>query len=91
MPLNGPQALGGSDVLGGLGTLPQAATVHVYDHVYRLLRHAVLAGDIDPAPVWWRPISPIGCRSAARRSATRCAASRATVWPSASRAAGSRQ
>jgi len=33
---------------GGLGAVPQAATVHVYDHVYRILRHALLAGDIEP-------------------------------------------
>jgi DNA-binding GntR family transcriptional regulator len=28
--------------------LPQAATVHVYDHVYRLVRHALIARTIKP-------------------------------------------
>ncbi len=46
--LDSERTADGSDVLSGLGALPQAATVHVYDHVYRLLRHAVLAGDIEP-------------------------------------------
>lgn len=32
----------------GVGPLPAAATVHVYDHVYRLVRHAVLSGDLPP-------------------------------------------
>lgn len=34
--------------LAALGQLPAGATVHVYDHVYRLLRHAVITGALKP-------------------------------------------
>lgn len=38
-----------SDVsLRGLGSLPTGVTVHVYDHVYRLVRHALLSRAIEP-------------------------------------------
>jgi len=36
------------DLLAGLGSLPSAATVHVYDHVYRLLRQALITREIKP-------------------------------------------
>lgn len=36
------------DLLQGVGALPGAATVHVYDHVYRLVRHALLSRQVLP-------------------------------------------
>ena len=36
------------DLLQGVGALPGAATVHVYDHVYRLVRHALLSRQVPP-------------------------------------------
>jgi DNA-binding GntR family transcriptional regulator len=36
------------DPLGGVGNLPGAAMVHVYDHVYRLVRHALLSRRVAP-------------------------------------------
>ena len=35
-------------LLHGVGPLPGAATVHVYDHVYRLVRHALLSRRVPP-------------------------------------------
>lgn len=35
-------------LLQGVGALPGAATVHVYDHVYRLVRHALLSRSLAP-------------------------------------------
>jgi len=37
-----------TEALVSLGQLPAGATVHVYDHVYRLLRHAVISGALKP-------------------------------------------
>jgi DNA-binding GntR family transcriptional regulator len=34
--------------LAAVGPLPAGATVHVYDHVYRLLRHAIVSGALKP-------------------------------------------
>ncbi len=34
--------------LDGVGSLPSGATVHVYDHVYRLVRHAMLSRQLAP-------------------------------------------
>jgi DNA-binding GntR family transcriptional regulator len=36
------------DPLDGIGNLPGAAMVHVYDHVYRLVRHALLLRRVAP-------------------------------------------
>lgn len=38
----------GDASLRGLGSLPSGVTVHVYDHVYRLLRHALLSRAVEP-------------------------------------------
>lgn len=46
-PLSGEREPASQDGLAGLGSLPSAATVHVYDHVYQLLRHALITGDIQ--------------------------------------------
>src|SRR5580704_130661 len=37
-----------SGPFGDMDALPQAATVHVYDHVYRLVRHALISRAIKP-------------------------------------------
>jgi DNA-binding GntR family transcriptional regulator len=37
-----------SGPFGDMDGLPEAATVHVYDHVYRLVRHALIARTIKP-------------------------------------------
>ena len=42
---NGASAVGS---LEGIGSLPNLAPVHVYDHVYRLLRHALVSRKILP-------------------------------------------
>jgi DNA-binding GntR family transcriptional regulator len=34
--------------LDGLGSLPKVVTVHAYDHVYRLLRHAIASRSVRP-------------------------------------------
>jgi DNA-binding GntR family transcriptional regulator len=40
--------LGPSGPFADVDELPAAATIHVYDHVYRLVRHALVSGTIKP-------------------------------------------
>lgn len=48
VPNDGPgAATPAQDLLAGLGSVPPAAA-DVHDHVYRLLRHALVANDIEP-------------------------------------------
>ena len=52
MASDDPAAAPGAATAGGslraLGSLPSGVTVHVYDHVYRLVRYAIVAGAIAP-------------------------------------------
>jgi len=44
-PLSGADEHAVSD---GFGALPRIVTIHAYDHVYRLLRHAIASGVVQP-------------------------------------------